>query len=206
MRSSTSSKASEIGRKRLALGRALLSSIAISSISVGATCISYCACPLLVCSTRADDETNERPINEADYISISFFFLSRIESLDDLLIIHYLSGSAFRSRLRMYPSLVNCCTIDWFSEWPSDALYSVARHFLSDVEMNSDETRVAVLDMCMKFQVQVRELVHSFFQEMKRPMYVTPTSYLELITTYKTLLAKKRAQVKSKKLKPLLID
>lgn len=24
-------------------------------------------------------------------------------------------GSAFRERLRMFPSLVNCCTIDWFS-------------------------------------------------------------------------------------------
>lgn len=35
-------------------------------------------------------------------------------------------GSAFRERLRKFPSLVNCCTIDWFSEWPSDALKSVA--------------------------------------------------------------------------------
>jgi dynein heavy chain len=26
-------------------------------------------------------------------------------------------GDAFRQRLRMFPSLVNCCTIDWFSEW-----------------------------------------------------------------------------------------
>ena len=27
-------------------------------------------------------------------------------------------GEAFRTRCRMFPSLVNCCTIDWFSEWP----------------------------------------------------------------------------------------
>ncbi len=27
-------------------------------------------------------------------------------------------GEAFRSRLRMFPALVNCCTIDWFSAWP----------------------------------------------------------------------------------------
>jgi len=26
-------------------------------------------------------------------------------------------GDAFRNRVRMFPSLVNCCTIDWFSEW-----------------------------------------------------------------------------------------
>ena len=31
-------------------------------------------------------------------------------------------GNAFRERLRKFPSLVNCTTIDWFSEWPADAL------------------------------------------------------------------------------------
>ncbi len=27
-------------------------------------------------------------------------------------------GEQFRSRLRMFPGLVNCCTIDWFGAWP----------------------------------------------------------------------------------------
>ena len=40
-------------------------------------------------------------------------------------------GNAFRTRCRMFPSLVNCCTIDWFSAWPEDALFSVAESFLS---------------------------------------------------------------------------
>ncbi len=26
-------------------------------------------------------------------------------------------GNAFRDRLRQNPSLVNCCTIDWFQVW-----------------------------------------------------------------------------------------
>ncbi len=29
------------------------------------------------------------------------------------------SGDAFRDGLRKFPSLVDCCTIDWFSAWPS---------------------------------------------------------------------------------------
>merc|ERR1719440_761564 len=36
-------------------------------------------------------------------------------------------GDAFRNRLRMFPSLVNCCTADWFHPWPEEALYSVAK-------------------------------------------------------------------------------
>lgn len=31
-------------------------------------------------------------------------------------------GDALRNRLRMFPSLVNCCTIDWFQKWPTNAL------------------------------------------------------------------------------------
>ena len=28
---------------------------------------------------------------------------------------------------RQFPSLVNCCTIDWFKEWPNDALVGLCR-------------------------------------------------------------------------------
>lgn len=31
-------------------------------------------------------------------------------------------GESFRLRLRRLPALVNCCTINWFSDWPPDAL------------------------------------------------------------------------------------
>lgn len=47
-------------------------------------------------------------------------------------------GDAFRNRLRMFPSLINCCTIDWFHAWPEDALEMVAHKFLEDVELESD--------------------------------------------------------------------
>ena len=48
-------------------------------------------------------------------------------------------GEVFRSRLRQFPSLITCCTINWFSEWPDEALQSVARNFLQDLtEIDSE--------------------------------------------------------------------
>jgi len=36
-------------------------------------------------------------------------------------------GESFTTRLRMFPSLVNCCTINWFTEWPEEALIGVGK-------------------------------------------------------------------------------
>ncbi|XP_027721801.1 dynein heavy chain 7, axonemal [Vombatus ursinus] len=103
-------------------------------------------------------------------------------------------GDAFRNRLRKFPALVNCCTIDWFQTWPEDALQAVASRFLEDVEM-SEETRDGCIDMCKSFHTSTIELSESFHSELQRHNYVTPTSYLELISTFKTLLKKKRSEV-----------
>jgi dynein heavy chain len=40
-------------------------------------------------------------------------------------------GDAFRERLRKFPSLVHCTTLDWFTAWPRDALATVATNFLA---------------------------------------------------------------------------
>jgi dynein heavy chain len=42
---------------------------------------------------------------------------------------------------------------------------------------------------------QVRKLSIKFRYDLQRQYYVTPTSYLELITTYKSLLGEKRKAV-----------
>jgi len=36
-------------------------------------------------------------------------------------------GNDLRIRCRQFPSLVNCCTLDWFSKWPPEALLFVSQ-------------------------------------------------------------------------------
>ncbi|XP_033740540.1 dynein heavy chain 3, axonemal-like isoform X1 [Pecten maximus] len=103
-------------------------------------------------------------------------------------------GDAFRNRLRMFPSLINCCTIDWFQPWPSDALEMVANKFLEEVELE-DHMRKSCVVMCKHFHESVHQLSTSFFEQLRRHNYVTPTSYLELIMTFKTLLGLKRDEI-----------
>ncbi|XP_071441952.1 dynein axonemal heavy chain 7 [Hetaerina americana] len=107
-------------------------------------------------------------------------------------------GNEFRNRLRMFPALVSCCTINWFQSWPEDALVAVATRFLSDVEL-SDEERSGCIIMCQAFHTSTQELAVEFFNKLRRKSYVTPTSYLELISTFKELLSKKRGEIMTSK-------
>ena len=103
-------------------------------------------------------------------------------------------GDAFRERLRKFPSLVNCCTIDWFSAWPADALLSVARRFLDEIDVKAED-KSKLVKMSMHFHQSVKNSAKTFLEELRRHYYVTPTSYLELITIYKTLLKEQQAKV-----------
>lgn len=65
-------------------------------------------------------------IGDATPAQMFQFFISLVkQNLHIVLCFSYI-GDAFRNRVKMFPSLVNCCTIDWFFEWPQDALVSVA--------------------------------------------------------------------------------
>lgn len=113
-------------------------------------------------------------------------------------------GDSFRNRLRQYPALVNCTTIDWFSEWPKVALLEVANKYLKDVNFVQTITGVIAerrrSSVVVSTQERLREAVASIFSiihdsvskcskrmldELKRHNYVTPTNYLELVTGYK---------------------
>jgi dynein heavy chain len=103
-------------------------------------------------------------------------------------------GDSFRIRLRQFPSLVNCCTIDWFKDWPSDALQLVASKFLASVDM-PDQIRKDVVQICQILHISSTNQSRKFLSVLRRYNYVTPTSYLELIKTFKALLSKKQETV-----------
>lgn len=44
-----------------------------------------------------------------------------------------------RNWIRQYPALVNCTTINWFSEWPREALLEVAEKYLVGVDLGTQE-------------------------------------------------------------------
>ena len=51
---------------------------------------------------------------DATPLAMYNFFIERVKANLHIVLAMSPIGDAFRNRLRMFPSLINCCTIDWF--------------------------------------------------------------------------------------------
>ncbi|KAJ3127608.1 Dynein heavy chain 2, axonemal, partial [Nowakowskiella sp. JEL0407] len=130
---------------------------------------------------------------EKDNDSLYNCFMDRVKNNLHVVLCMSPVGDSFRNRLRMFPSIVNCTTIDYFSEWPEDALMEVSMKYLEDV--NLDFGKKAVSQVCVAMHLSVVEQSAKMLSELKRSNYVTPINYLELVTGYRELLKEKRKEI-----------
>ena len=99
-------------------------------------------------------------IAEGDRDAIFSFFINRVRNNLHVVLCMSPVGDAFRSRCRMFPSLVNCCTIDWFTEWPRDALLSVAKSSFEKVEWpKGQEFLIVSFILIFNFEIYLKLLI-----------------------------------------------
>lgn len=109
-------------------------------------------------------------------------------------------GESLRTRIRMFPSLVNCCSIDWFDQWPEQALYSISKRFISKITDIKDEVmQERVAEACVFIHKSVEEEAESFYNSLKRKVYITPKSYLDFIKSYSLFLSLKNSELSGRR-------
>ena len=124
-------------------------------------------------------------------------FISRVRTNLHIVLAFSPIGDAFRTRLRMFPSLLNCTTLNYFGPWPNEALQSVARTFLGDLPVENDDQLDALVHMCVSIHQSTEKETVRYLNEQRRYNYVTPTSYLELLSTLITLQGEKREEIET---------
>ncbi|KAJ3158178.1 hypothetical protein HDU86_003133 [Geranomyces michiganensis] len=100
-------------------------------------------------------------------------------------------GNALRSRCRKFPAIVNCTMIDWFHEWPEEALQSVATRFIATSDLVPDELKLPVTRFMAFAHQSVNTVSKKYLINEKRYNYTTPKSFLALIALYKEMLEQK---------------
>ena len=139
----------------------------------------------------------------------SMFYMVMIQVREKLHLVLAMSTFSpnFHSSLRNFPCILNCCTVDWFTLWPPDALHFVSKSFLKDIQFS--EVPVSLCTMTVSPQAEldgctkVSEFFHTSATELADQAYdtetlfncVTPATFLELNSLFKTLLQAKRNEV-----------
>jgi dynein heavy chain len=125
------------------------------------------------------------------------FFIDRVRRLLKVVLCFSPVGDTLRKRARKFPAIVNCTSIDWFHEWPEEALISVSNNFLSDTEQVPAELRNSIAKFMAYVHSSVNEMSGVYLQNERRYNYTTPKSFLEQIALYQSLLQAKAGELQA---------
>lgn len=125
------------------------------------------------------------------------YFTKKVEKNLHVILCMSPTGTALQERIRMFPSLVNCCTIDWFTDWPQEALFAVTQKFLDEIP-DIEKHQRNIKEVCFQFHNDSHEMSRNYLKLMKRQTYITPTSYLDLMQIFQETLRKQREKIQNK--------
>ncbi|KAL2077981.1 hypothetical protein ACEWY4_025666 [Coilia grayii] len=126
------------------------------------------------------------------------FFIDRVRRRLKVALCFSPVGSTLRVRSRKFPAMVNCTAIDWFHEWPQEALESVSLRFLQEVENIEPDVKESVSKFMAYVHVSVNQTSKNYLVNERRYNYTTPKSFLEQIKLYRNLLALKSKDLMTK--------
>ena len=124
------------------------------------------------------------------------YFISRVRQNLHVVLCFSPVGEKFRQRARKFPAVFSGCTMDWFMSWPKDALIAVADHFLGSYEMScTPEIKTAIIETMGIVQDGVGKATGDYFNQYRRQTFVTPSSYLSFLNSYRELYAVKKGDI-----------
>jgi dynein heavy chain len=104
-------------------------------------------------------------------------------------------GTKFRSRVRLFPALVNCTTINWLLDWPRKGLLSVATDYFKKVNEIPRNLQSGVAHVCVQIFEDIKERAYNLKRKEGRYIYITPINYVDLLRTFVTILKTKKANL-----------
>ncbi|KAM8946996.1 dynein axonemal heavy chain 9 [Pelodytes ibericus] len=126
------------------------------------------------------------------------FFIDRVRRQLKVALCFSPVGNKLRVRSRKFPAVVNCTAIDWFHEWPKEALESVSLRFLQETENIESSVKESISKFMAYVHMSVNDMSRSYLSNERRFNYTTPKSFLEQIKLYQNLLQKKGKELSAK--------
>jgi dynein heavy chain len=124
------------------------------------------------------------------------YFIARVRQNLHIALCFSPVGEKFRQRALKFPAVFSGCTMDWFMSWPKDALIAVADYYLGAFEVScTPDVKKAVVDSMGVVQDGVGTMCEEYFVQFRRRTFVTPSSYLSFLNSYRTLYTEKKSAI-----------
>ena len=150
---------------------------------------------------QIDQEMRPIAAEQKIYDNMYNFFIQRVRENLHIVLCMSPIGDTLRNRILNFPSLITCTTINWVDPWPEDALLSVSRSKMQTLhldDMTRDQatsTREALANLCKETQLSVQVYVDEFYEVLQRKVYITPKSYLDLMSCFFKYIEEKRDEL-----------
>ena len=135
---------------------------------------------------------NEYPRRPPTAENLYNYFISRVRQNLHICLCFSPVNEKFAERALKFPAVFTGCTMDWFMSWPKDALVAVANHYIANFEIScTPEVKTAVIETMGTVQDGVGAACEGYFDQFRRKTYVTPSSYLTFLNSYRLLYKEK---------------
>ncbi|XP_015596133.2 dynein beta chain, ciliary [Cephus cinctus] len=126
------------------------------------------------------------------------FFIDRVRRQLRVVLCFSPVGSTLRIRSRKFPAIINCTAINWFHEWPQEALMSVSKRFLQELNELPESYRESAAKFMAHAHTSVNSASRLYLSSERRYNYTTPKSFLEQISLYTKLLGAKAKELQGR--------
>lgn len=106
-------------------------------------------------------------------------------------------GGKFRQRVRLFPALVNCTTIDWFLDWPNEGLSVVANYYLESVQDIPQNIISGVAHVCSSIFNDLKSKAEELLHKEGRFVYTTPQLFIDFLRAFSILLTTKKNYIET---------
>ncbi|XP_053483492.1 dynein axonemal heavy chain 11 isoform X4 [Ictalurus furcatus] len=126
------------------------------------------------------------------------FFTDRVHQNLKVVLCMSPVGTTLRVRVRHFPALLSCTTVDWFHEWPQEALQSVSLRFIKELHGIEPAIQEPISLFMAHAHASVKQVSEFYQQKERRHNYSTPKSFLELLRLFGALLEKRDMQLQQR--------
>ncbi|GAB0094138.1 hypothetical protein DMENIID0001_093740 [Sergentomyia squamirostris] len=123
------------------------------------------------------------------------FFIDRVRNNLKVVLCFSPVGDTLRQRARKYPGIFSNCRINWFHDWPQEALVSVAKKFLTTHQDIPVEMVENVSLFLAQAHISVNSVSQMYRETDKRFNYTTPKTFLDTIDLYRKLFKERQEKI-----------